>query len=130
MVDGSREQPARETSTALLKRVSRLDDPHPHVMVEPMRENQRDSGLARAVGPWAFAASIVSMIVGAGIFAVPAALAACVGPSPPASARMRRLHFWHVDWRSVPSQYVSPREAAVSPPAAESTVLSKPPLGL
>ncbi|MBS0365173.1 MAG: APC family permease [Proteobacteria bacterium] len=48
-----------------------------------MRENQRDTGLVRAVGPWAFAASIVSMIVGAGIFAVPAALAACVGPYAP-----------------------------------------------
>ncbi|HEY2402462.1 MAG TPA: APC family permease [Steroidobacteraceae bacterium] len=48
-----------------------------------MRENQRDIGLVRAVGPWAFAASIVSMIVGAGIFVVPAALAACVGPYAP-----------------------------------------------
>jgi APA family basic amino acid/polyamine antiporter len=48
-----------------------------------MRENQRDIGLVRAVGPWALAASIVSMIVGAGIFAVPAALAACVGPYAP-----------------------------------------------
>ena len=48
-----------------------------------MQENQRDIGLVRAVGPWAFAASIVSMIVGAGIFAVPATLAACVGPYAP-----------------------------------------------
>lgn len=48
-----------------------------------MQENRRDIGLVRAVGPWAFAASIVSMIVGAGIFAVPAALAACVGPYAP-----------------------------------------------
>jgi basic amino acid/polyamine antiporter, APA family len=54
-----------------------------HVMVALVRENQRDIGLVRAVGPWAFAASIVSMIVGAGIFAVPAALAACVGPYAP-----------------------------------------------
>lgn len=46
-------------------------------------ENKRDIGLVRAVGPWAFAASIVSMIIGAGIFAVPAALAACVGPYAP-----------------------------------------------
>ena len=35
------------------------------------------------MGPWAFAASIVSMIVGAGIFAVPATLAACIGPHAP-----------------------------------------------
>jgi APA family basic amino acid/polyamine antiporter len=48
-----------------------------------VQENQRDIGLVRAVGPWAFAASIVSMIVGAGIFAVPATLAACVGPYAP-----------------------------------------------
>src|SRR6202453_5509484 len=54
-----------------------------HVIVALVRENQRDIGLVRAVGPWAFAASIVSMIVGAGIFAVPAALAACIGPYAP-----------------------------------------------
>ncbi len=53
------------------------------VIVGVVPENQRDSGLVRAVGPWAFAASIVSMIVGAGIFAVPAALAACIGPYAP-----------------------------------------------
>lgn len=46
-------------------------------------ESQRDIGLIRALGPWALAASIVSMIVGAGIFAVPAALAASVGPYAP-----------------------------------------------
>jgi len=48
-----------------------------------MQESQRDVGLIRALGPWTLAASIVSMIVGAGIFAVPAALAACVGPYAP-----------------------------------------------
>jgi basic amino acid/polyamine antiporter, APA family len=48
-----------------------------------VQESQRDAGLVRALGLWAFAASIVSMIVGAGIFAVPAALAACVGPYAP-----------------------------------------------
>ncbi|HEY6895266.1 MAG TPA: amino acid permease, partial [Rhodanobacteraceae bacterium] len=37
----------------------------------------------RAVGPWALAASIVNMVVGAGIFAVPASLAASVGPFAP-----------------------------------------------
>lgn len=37
----------------------------------------------RAVGPWGLAASIISMIVGAGIFAVPAALAACIGTLAP-----------------------------------------------
>jgi basic amino acid/polyamine antiporter, APA family len=47
------------------------------------QENKRDIGLIRAVGPWALAASIVSMVVGAGIFAVPAALAAAVGPYAP-----------------------------------------------
>jgi APA family basic amino acid/polyamine antiporter len=46
-------------------------------------ENQRDSGLLRAVGPWALSASIVSSVVGAGIFAVPGTLAACTGSYAP-----------------------------------------------
>jgi basic amino acid/polyamine antiporter, APA family len=46
-------------------------------------ESQRDIGLVRALGPWGLAASIFSMVVGAGIFAVPGALAACVGPFAP-----------------------------------------------
>jgi amino acid transporter len=44
---------------------------------------RRDAGLLRAVGPWALAASIVNSVVGAGIFAVPGALAACVGLRAP-----------------------------------------------
>jgi len=40
----------------------------------------RDSGLLRAVGPWGLAANIVTNTVGAGIFALPAALAAALGP--------------------------------------------------
>jgi APA family basic amino acid/polyamine antiporter len=48
-----------------------------------MHESDRDVGLIRAVGPWTLAASVISMIVGAGIFAVPAALAASVDPYAP-----------------------------------------------
>ncbi len=48
-----------------------------------MGENQRDTGLVRTVGTWGLAASIVNTVIGAGIFAVPAALAACVGPYAP-----------------------------------------------
>ncbi len=48
-----------------------------------MGENTRDAGLVRAVGPWPLAASIVNMVIGAGIFAVPASLAASVGPYAP-----------------------------------------------
>jgi APA family basic amino acid/polyamine antiporter len=48
-----------------------------------MHENHRDVGLIRAVGPWTLAASVITMIVGAGIFAVPAALAASAGPYAP-----------------------------------------------
>ena len=40
---------------------------------------ERDSGLLRAVGPWGLAANIVTNTVGAGIFALPAALAAALG---------------------------------------------------
>jgi amino acid transporter len=42
-------------------------------------ENRRDHGLIRAVGPWGFSASVVNIVVGAGIFAVPGTLAAAVG---------------------------------------------------
>jgi basic amino acid/polyamine antiporter, APA family len=48
-----------------------------------MNASQRDAGLVRAVGPWGLAATLVSGIVGAGIFAVPGALAACLGPYAP-----------------------------------------------
>jgi APA family basic amino acid/polyamine antiporter len=48
-----------------------------------MAEQQRDTGLVRAVGTWGLTASTVNIIVGAGIFAVPAALAAGVGPYAP-----------------------------------------------
>jgi basic amino acid/polyamine antiporter, APA family len=48
-----------------------------------MPETLRDEGLVRKVGPWPLAASIVSMVVGAGIFAVPSALAAAVGAYAP-----------------------------------------------
>jgi len=48
-----------------------------------MSGSQRDSGLVRAVGPWGLAANTLCMIIGAGIFAVPGALAACMGPYAP-----------------------------------------------
>src|SRR3984957_9171237 len=44
-----------------------------------MKTSQRDAGLVRAVGPWGLAASTVSIVVGASIFVVPAALAANIG---------------------------------------------------
>ena len=48
-----------------------------------MSESQRDAGLVRAIGPWGLAANIINAVVGAGIFAVPGALAACLGPYAP-----------------------------------------------
>jgi len=48
-----------------------------------MAEQQRDRGLVRAVGTLGLTASIVNIVVGAGIFAVPAALAAGIGPYAP-----------------------------------------------
>jgi basic amino acid/polyamine antiporter, APA family len=50
-----------------------------------VRARHRDEGLVRALGPWGLAAGAVSMIIGAGIFAVPAALAASLGPYGPLS---------------------------------------------
>lgn len=50
-----------------------------HATVLRVNENQRDAGLVRAVGSWALAASIVNIVIGAGIFAVPSELAASMG---------------------------------------------------
>jgi APA family basic amino acid/polyamine antiporter len=41
--------------------------------------SKRDQGLIRALGPWSLAAGIFSMIVGAGVFTTPAALAQALG---------------------------------------------------
>ena len=48
-----------------------------------MKATSRDDGLVRKVGPWGLAASVIGIVVGAGIFTVPAALAAAVGPYAP-----------------------------------------------
>ena len=48
-----------------------------------MSENQRDTGLVRSVGTWSLAAGIFNIVVGAGIFAVPSALAASLGAYAP-----------------------------------------------
>ncbi|HEY5264337.1 MAG TPA: APC family permease [Steroidobacteraceae bacterium] len=48
-----------------------------------MEANRRDAGLVRAVGTWSLAASTICIVVGAGIFAVPGALAASIGPYAP-----------------------------------------------
>lgn len=48
-----------------------------------MTESLRDTGLVRALGTWGLSASIFNMVVGAGIFAIPAALAASIGPYAP-----------------------------------------------
>jgi APA family basic amino acid/polyamine antiporter len=45
--------------------------------------SQRDAGLLRTIGTRGLAANIVNSVIGAGIFAVPAALAACIGPYAP-----------------------------------------------
>jgi amino acid transporter len=44
-----------------------------------MEEGGRDHGLARGVGLWSFTFSIVNGVVGAGIFALPASMAAAAG---------------------------------------------------
>jgi basic amino acid/polyamine antiporter, APA family len=57
--------------------------PHAPASTPVLTTHRRDAGLVRVVGPWALAANIISMIIGAGIFTVPAALAASVGPYAP-----------------------------------------------
>ncbi len=48
-----------------------------------MAENQRDAGMVRSVGTWGLAANIFNIVVGAGIFAVPASLAESLGAYAP-----------------------------------------------
>ncbi len=49
--------------------------------VKPM--SQRDTGLIRSIGTRGLATSIINAVIGAGIFAVPGPLAACVGRLAP-----------------------------------------------
>lgn len=44
------------------------------------RESSRDRGLRRGIGPIALAAAIVNVVVGAGIFSLPAGMAKAAGP--------------------------------------------------
>lgn len=53
--------------------------------VAPPSLTTRDAGLARVVGPFALAATVVSMMVGAAIFAVPADLSRTSGSFAPAA---------------------------------------------
>ncbi len=46
-------------------------------------QSRRDKGLVRAVGTWAFAATIVNGVVGGGIFSLPAAMAGTAGAWAP-----------------------------------------------
>ena len=48
-----------------------------------MSASERDVGLVRVLGTWGLAASVISIIVGAGIFAVPGKLAASIGVYAP-----------------------------------------------
>src|ERR1700734_4414433 len=48
-----------------------------------LRMSQRDTGLLRTIGTRGLAANIVNGVIGAGIFAVPGALATCIGPYAP-----------------------------------------------
>ena len=48
-----------------------------------MKATLRDDGLVRKMGPWGLAASVIGIVVGAGIFTVPAGLAAAVGSYAP-----------------------------------------------
>jgi amino acid transporter len=51
-------------------------------MTQP-RSITRDDGLRRSIGPWALAAAIVNGVVGAGIFSLPASMAAAAGGLAP-----------------------------------------------
>lgn len=46
-----------------------------------MNDTNPEAGLLRAIGPWALGANAVNLTVGAGIFALPAAVAVILGPA-------------------------------------------------
>ena len=48
-----------------------------------MSSSQRDAGLVRVIGPFGMGAAIVNNVIGAGIFALPAAMAHAIGPYAP-----------------------------------------------
>src|ERR1700678_2753040 len=72
---------ALEEQLALFAGVSAIWRRRRHATVERM--SQRDAGLLRTIGTRGLAANIINSVIGAGIFAVPAALAACIGPYGP-----------------------------------------------
>ena len=43
----------------------------------------RDAGLVRSIGPWGLTASTINIVIGAGIFALPGAIAAAIGAYAP-----------------------------------------------
>ena len=49
----------------------------------PSPANPRDAGLVRGIGPWALTGAFVGILVGSGIFNIPAPMAAAVGPWAP-----------------------------------------------
>ncbi len=49
----------------------------------PVPADARDAGLVRGVGPWALTGAFVGILVGSGIFNIPAPMAAAVGPWAP-----------------------------------------------
>src|SRR5215510_1125850 len=49
---------------------------------ERIRE-QRDRGLVQVVGPLGLAANVINVVIGAGIFVLPATIASVIGPAAP-----------------------------------------------
>ena len=49
----------------------------------PSPTTTRDAGLVRGIGPWALTGAFVGILVGSGIFNIPAPMAAAVGPWAP-----------------------------------------------
>jgi len=50
---------------------------------DPARSTSSESSLRRSIGTFALAASIVNVTIGAGIFRLPADMAAALGPTAP-----------------------------------------------
>jgi amino acid transporter len=63
----------------MFSRVSQRRPPFPPVT--PTAPTTDDARLERTIGPWALAANAVNLTVGAGVFALPALVAAILGPA-------------------------------------------------
>jgi amino acid transporter len=84
---------ASTATSRIARRITWWRSPEAGSSVEAMIDQQRDAArevgqdgsLIRALGTWGLTAAIVNVTIGAGIFRLPASVAATLGPAAPAA---------------------------------------------